>query len=97
MTRTIIAAIILILAVNARGQDKTDTTRTLYSFKSLAIDTPVFAQTHNETVATIDTLNNVTVRPGWQWIMVIENGEAWVFDSTRTPRKVSSPNTWRYQ
>ena len=42
-------------------------------------------------VFVIDTTNNVTVPAGWEYILVIKDGECWTADSSKTNRSISQP------
>jgi hypothetical protein len=69
---------------------KYDTTKYFHINNRLYFDT--LHQSRNGIVCEVDSGNNITVPNGWEYILVIKNGECWAFDSSRTHRNISQPN-----
>jgi hypothetical protein len=60
----------------------------LRNYDNLYID----STTMNSVVFEIDSENNIKVPSGWEYILVIKNGECWASDSSRKNRSISQPN-----
>ena len=57
-------------------------------------DTISIGSRMSSVVFSIDTMDNVTVPAGWEWVIVIKDGQMWSVDSSKTNREFSQPRNW---